>query len=307
MMVPLTAKRKVLCRLCSLAYVSFLALPALAVDPNYSKGVSYFGSKNFAQAAKCFELAMRANPADANALYYDAQCYDQLGESARATALYQHCVAIFPTSVVATYAQKVLNSRRPVSTQAAAKVENQPVASPVSDVSQDPIGDLLKKGNALEDQGNKAGAERCFLDALNLAEKNGSDNLKICDSLQALGDLNAEKSNLGRATGYYRRELSMRERLQGKTNPDLAKRMMKQAEVFQRDGDLTTAEDLYRRSADIYQSQYEKADQIGGRLATIRENLNESFIKLANLLRAEKRNQDATNVENQLRTYQAQN
>jgi len=300
-----TMKRAALCGLCSVAAMSVFALPACAVDPNYSKGVVYFGSKDFTQAANCFELAMRRNPADANALYYDAQCYDQLGQSARAVALYQHCVNIFPTSVVATYAQKVLNSRRPVTTQAVAKADKE--VSPPPDVPQDPIGDLLKKGNALDDQGNKSGAERCFLDALNLAEKSGQDNPKICDSLQALGDVNSERGNLARSATYYQRELKMRERLQGKNSPDVAKRMMKQAEFYQRDGDLSTAEDLFRRSADIYQSEYDKADRAGTRLVTIRENLTESFVKLANVLRAQRRGQEATNVENQLKTYQLQN
>jgi tetratricopeptide (TPR) repeat protein len=306
MIVHLALKRAALPGICSIAALAFFSFPALAVDPNYSKGVKFFESKDFAQSAKCFELVMRRNPADANALYYDAQCYDQLGESARATALYQHCINIFPSSVVATYAQKVLNSRRPVSSQVVAKVEKE-ASPPAADVAQDPIGDLLKKGNALGDQGNRAEAERCFLDALNLAEKTGQENPKICDSLQALGDINSEKGNLGRATTYYQRELRMRERLWGKNSPDVAKRMMKQAEVYQRDGDLTTAEDLYRRSADIYQNQFDKADRAGTRLVTIRENLTESFVKLANVLRAQKRTQEATTVENQLRMYQIQN
>jgi tetratricopeptide (TPR) repeat protein len=295
-------KRAALSGLFMFASFYFVSLPAHALDPNYEKGVSSFKAKNFTEAAKYFELTMRRNPADSNALYYDAQCYEQLGENARAKALYQHCINIFPNSFVAAYAQRILNSRK---WEVAPMAGNPDAQAPPADTPPaDPIADLLSKAKELNEAGKQALAERCLQDALNESEKLGSSNPKLADSLQALGDLYTEKGDGVRAGNYYRRELQMRERLSGKNSTAVAQRMMSTVALFQKSGDFSTAEDYARRSVDIYQRQYDAAERTGKRMVQESQNLTGAMSKLAEILRIEKRNQEALNIENEMRQYQ---
>ena len=82
------------------------ALPAFADD--YTLAVKYYGVRDYKKAAELFEAAMRQNPAHSSALYYDASCYQQLGETERARSLYRHLLAVFPTSAAAKLTQRAL-------------------------------------------------------------------------------------------------------------------------------------------------------------------------------------------------------
>lgn len=133
--------RKVL-RVCSVSFLSALAIsmfcqsPQEAKEPSssnktaaganpFASGVSLYGQKNFKEAAQQFELAMQANPNNADAVYYCALSHQQSYNAGRARQLFEYITQRFPQSGVATNAQKALSqlsaasSSRPSSSSSA--------------------------------------------------------------------------------------------------------------------------------------------------------------------------------------------
>ncbi len=68
----------------------------------------HYQSHRFKEAIVAFDEHIRANPRDANAIYYDALCNQQVGNIPRAKSLYRQVVQINPGSQIATYAESIL-------------------------------------------------------------------------------------------------------------------------------------------------------------------------------------------------------
>lgn len=101
-----------------------------SLTPDHRRGVRLFGAMKFAEAAPYFEASYRAmvrRPwldrfrwlllGGAGAMSYRemalcnaAFCYSQVGDGARATALYEQALAEFPHSSLATAALKMIRS-----------------------------------------------------------------------------------------------------------------------------------------------------------------------------------------------------
>jgi tetratricopeptide (TPR) repeat protein len=56
-------------------------------------GVTLYRQGNYAAAADSFQAALALTPADAALMYDAGQCYDRLGDAARAEQLYNKCLA----------------------------------------------------------------------------------------------------------------------------------------------------------------------------------------------------------------------
>jgi hypothetical protein len=68
----------------------------------------HYQAHRFKEATVAFDEYLVSNPRDANALYYDALCNQQLGNMPRAKSLYRLVVQASPGSQVATYAESIL-------------------------------------------------------------------------------------------------------------------------------------------------------------------------------------------------------
>ncbi|HEY9868547.1 MAG TPA: aspartyl protease family protein [Candidatus Obscuribacterales bacterium] len=101
-----------------MALVFCLALsPPAVADNYYDEGVRVYNAGKFLDAAELFEKAAQSSPQNANALYYAAISYQQLGYTARAAALYEQIVQRFPATQVAGYARTALKALQAVTTQ----------------------------------------------------------------------------------------------------------------------------------------------------------------------------------------------
>jgi tetratricopeptide (TPR) repeat protein len=277
--------------------------PALS-DP-YAKAARFYAAHQFSQAAPCFEEALRINPAHSTALYYDAACYQQMGQTERARALYQLIVSVFPSAPSAALAKRQLaglegHSVATPPAQAATALSAPPAAA-ASPLQGPSIDDQLAKARALQDVGQYSEAERCYLDAQREAETLGSMNGKLAAVLGQMGDFYAAKGDTIRACKAYRRELQINERVLGKTNPVLADRMTAQANTFLQDGDAAFAEDLLRRSLDIYQGAVVQDERNRRPTKADANKVIGAMSSLANVLRQSGRAGEAKALDGQVR------
>ena len=103
---------------CVLAPVSILALQQRALaDANYDQGVKLYNSGRYFDAVGAFEKAAQSSPHNANALYYSAISYQQMGKASKAEALYGQIMQRFPATQVASYARSALKALQGVSQQ----------------------------------------------------------------------------------------------------------------------------------------------------------------------------------------------
>jgi tetratricopeptide (TPR) repeat protein len=278
----------------------------------FEKGKVFFAHKDWARAAISFELAMQRDPANANALYYDALTYQQAGDLQRAKALYKHAMAVFPGTKAAAYSlvalkalEKHMASARQVETvvdmfaKPAPPVEKPPETPPAKPA--DPVQLLITRGVALQEDGRGNEAERFYRDALNQAEKGGQNDVRIADALQALSEYYVDIGSYGKACDLYRRELRIRE-FCSRQDPDaVATCMLRQVNGYIKDGDYSMAEDLLRKCVDTYQSQYDIADQHHKRTTCQRQKLVQAKSSLAAVLRVTNRANEAKNIEQEIK------
>ncbi len=69
---------------------------------------AHYQAHRFKEATTAFDQYLQVNPRDANAMYYDALCNQQLGNMPRAKSLYRSVVQASPGSQIASYAESIL-------------------------------------------------------------------------------------------------------------------------------------------------------------------------------------------------------
>lgn len=69
---------------------------------------AHYQAHRFKEASAAFDLYLQTSPRDANAMYYDALCNQQIGNMSRAKSLYRQVVQTSPGSQIASYAESVL-------------------------------------------------------------------------------------------------------------------------------------------------------------------------------------------------------
>ncbi|HEY9680931.1 MAG TPA: hypothetical protein V6C86_05050 [Oculatellaceae cyanobacterium] len=95
----------------------FSMAPQLALagsNSPYDKAMKAFSAGDYRNAELIFASLMRSEPDNANAMYMDALCQQQLGHSANATQLYKICCERFPDSAACVRAQSALQKLDPV-------------------------------------------------------------------------------------------------------------------------------------------------------------------------------------------------
>jgi tetratricopeptide (TPR) repeat protein len=281
------------------------ATPAFA--DQYASGVRCYSAKDYARAARFFEAAIRANPGNSNALYYDALCYQQLGQPERARALYQFLLNVHPGSPAAANARRALaalgSSNSPnVPAAAPAAAAPQPAPPVESAPSEEAVIDgEINQARSLADAGRQSEAERQLIDAERRAEYLGSLHPKLAAVLGQLGDLYTAGGDTTRACKLYKRELQINERLLGRNSPALADRMTVQANAFSKDGDNAQAELLLRRSMDIYQTAVNSDERNHLNSKPDSDKLVNAMASLANVLRLSGRAGEAKMLDGQVR------
>lgn len=240
-----------------------LASPLSTGDP-YAAGVRYYNARNYKDAVHMFERAMRLNPAHSSALYYDALCYQHLGETEHARALHHHVVNIFPASPAAALAQQAL-------AKMGAVVAPSALTKPVAGASATPAGgeppeivaiDAELAVAAREASFNHYGlAERAFMQAEHQAEHLGRVSPKLAQVMGAMGDYYVARGESEKACRAYKKELQVKERLLDRNSIELADCMSRHATAFINDGQAEEAERLLTRSVEVYQRAYESNER----------------------------------------------
>jgi len=280
----------------------------IATETPFERGKHYFARGDYTHAAMSFEAAMRLNPCDSNALYFDALSYQQAGDFQRALALYKHAMSVFPGSRAAAYSvvalkelQKRMGNNQAAPPPAVADPAPVPEAPVAEQKPADVVAELIKKGAELQENGRGNEAERSYIAALNQAEKGGQNNIQIADALQALGDYYSESGLSGKAFDLYRRALRVREFCLRDHPEMLADCMTREASIFTKDGDYATSEEMLRRCVDIYQSELEKAEHNHKRTAVQRQKLISAKSALATILRLTNRANEAKSIEQEVK------
>ena len=258
------AKSAFICLLQFLNCFAVLASPLSTGDP-YEAGVRYYNAKNYKDAARMFETAMRLNPAHSSALYYDALCYQHLGETERARALHHHVVNVFPASPAATLAQQAL-SKMGIAVAAASKAITPTAAAAAAPGTGAPPeiaaidADLATAAKEASFNHNSL-AERSFMEAEHRAERLGRGSPKLAQVLGAMGDYYAAKGEPEKACKAFKKELQVKERLLDRNSLELADCMSRHATAFINDNQAEEAERLLQRSVEIYQRSYESNER----------------------------------------------
>jgi clan AA aspartic protease (TIGR02281 family) len=94
---------------------------ATAQETPYNRAVGLYGSKKFTEALAVFETGQIAPTQAANAAYYRALCYHQLGKMKEASAAYRYVFSKYPQSTAAINAIKTLAKIDPASASDALK------------------------------------------------------------------------------------------------------------------------------------------------------------------------------------------
>ena len=71
-------------------------------------GVRLFQRGAYADARDSFQAALAVKPADADLMYNLGQCYDRLGQTARAQQFYEQCLTAVPTHIECRHALTVM-------------------------------------------------------------------------------------------------------------------------------------------------------------------------------------------------------
>jgi len=87
--------------------------PGALADAYFDGGVTYYRQKNYAKALQYFAQAYRTDPANGNAVYYQAVCRQSMGDKKGAIPLYASTVANFPGTGAANMAMSALSSLDP--------------------------------------------------------------------------------------------------------------------------------------------------------------------------------------------------
>jgi predicted aspartyl protease len=96
------------------ATVVSLALVGEAPAANkMQEAFAHYQAHRFKEATTAFDEYLQGNPRDANAMYYDALCNQQIGNMSRAKSLYRMVVQTSPGSQIASYAESVLTKVDP--------------------------------------------------------------------------------------------------------------------------------------------------------------------------------------------------
>lgn len=267
--------------------LSGVASPLSTGDP-YETGIKLYNAKNYKDAAHMFETAMRLNPAHSSALYYDALCYQQLGESEHARALHNHVIHIFPGSPAAGMAQHALSKLGPVAAITTRPQASSP-ATPAAPAGPPPEivaidGDLAMAAKEVSfNHGNLA--ERAFQNAEHRAEKLGATHPKLGQVLGAMGDFYAARGEPDKACKCFKRELQVKERTLDRNSTELADCMARHANAFINDGQPEEAERLLQRCVDIYQRSYDLNDRNHRNTKVDKDKWAGSLAQLANCYR----------------------
>ncbi len=289
-----------------LALVTALPLgasPLSGGDP-YEMGCKLFQARSFKQAAQMFETAMRLNPAHSSALYYDALCYQNLGESEHAKALHQHVINLFPSSPAAALAQKAMAKLGPANVAATLTRLSAPgpaAAAPAGPRPEIAVvdADLASASNNIANN-REALAERSFGEAERHAEKLGAAHPKLGQVLGAIGDYWVAKGELEKGLRAYRKELQIKERTLDRNSTELADCMLRQAPVYVNDGLADDAERLLSRCMDIYQKAYDGDERYHKNSKADRDKLIGSMAQMANCYRKQNRFSDAKQMDAQV-------
>ncbi len=77
------------------------------------QGFQLYQNRQYKEAAQLFDEHLITNPRDGTVYYYDAVCYQQLGNMGRAAAMYKQVVKLLPNSQLAKYASQILQKVDP--------------------------------------------------------------------------------------------------------------------------------------------------------------------------------------------------
>ncbi|CAN5193471.1 hypothetical protein BH10CYA1_BH10CYA1_55570 [soil metagenome] len=88
--------------------VSLLLFGEAVAANKMQEAFAHYQAHRFKEATAAFDQYLQGNPRDANALYYDALCNQQLGNMPRAKSLYRLVVQTSPGSQIASYAESIL-------------------------------------------------------------------------------------------------------------------------------------------------------------------------------------------------------
>ncbi len=97
---------------CGGLFGSWLAQP-LRADTFFDQGVRFYNQRNFSAAIQYFVQSQKNSPFDANAAYYAALTYHQMGDSARAKAQYKDVITRFPSTQAAQLSAAALKQLDP--------------------------------------------------------------------------------------------------------------------------------------------------------------------------------------------------
>jgi tetratricopeptide (TPR) repeat protein len=290
--------------LCTL--LSAQAAPLAAEDP-YTTGRRFFDAANYKQAALMFEAAMRLNPAHSSALFFDALCYQRLGETEHARALYQHVINVFPRSSSATAAARALNllpaaGSAPAASAATVRTAVSAASSSSSSLSEAAQIDAnLKTAADLIAHRRESEAEHLYLESERKAERLGNNSTKLGEVLGTLGDFYAARGDNDKACSVYRRELHIRELTIDRRSVEFADCMTRQAPAYMNDGQLEQAEQLLQRSMDTYQRAYDASEREHTNSKPARDKLTGCMSQLAQVWRKQNRVNDAKQLEYQVK------
>lgn len=282
------------------------ATPVSTGDP-YEMGCKLYQARNYRQAAQMFETAMRVNPGHSSALYYDALCYQQLGEHEHARALHQHVLNIFPVSPAAALAQKAIAKLGPAATGPTAAATRPASPAPAGPPAEVAVIDADLASAATNISNNRdALAERSFLDAERHAEKLGSNHPKLGQVMGAIGDYWVGKGETEKAIRAFRKEMQIKERILDRSSPELADCMLRQAPTYISDGLPDEAERYLTRCIDIYQKAYDSDERNHKNSKANKDKLVGSMAQMANCYRKQTRFSDAKMMDAQVARLNAQ-
>ncbi|MDZ4834150.1 MAG: retroviral-like aspartic protease family protein [Candidatus Melainabacteria bacterium] len=102
-----------------------------STDSPYNRAVGLYGTKKFTEALVVLETGQIAPTQAANAAYYRALCYHQLGKTKEAAAAYRYVFSKYPQSIAARNAIKTLAKLDPAASVAALKTVESVKAGPI--------------------------------------------------------------------------------------------------------------------------------------------------------------------------------
>lgn len=82
--------------------------PPASAAGKLQEAYAHYQAHRFKEATAAFDLYLQTNPRDANAMYYDALCNQQIGNMSRAKTLYRQVVQTSPGSQISSYAESIL-------------------------------------------------------------------------------------------------------------------------------------------------------------------------------------------------------